>query len=147
MSASSIPENDELVVSPSILIPLSEIEIAFTRSSGPGGQHVNKTSTRAEITFDLKNSPSIPEQDRVWLLSRLATKLDSDGRIHIAAQEYRSQLRNKQKAIERLEAMLQEAIKRPKKRKKSKPTKSSVEARLKSKKKASDIKKQRREKF
>ena len=147
MSASSIPENDELVVSPSILIPLSEIEIAFTRSSGPGGQHVNKTSTRAEITFDLKNSPSIPEQDRVWLLSRLATKLDSDGRIHIAAQEYRSPLRNKQKAIERLEAMLQEAIKRPKKRKKSKPTKSSVEARLKSKKKASDIKKQRREKF
>jgi ribosome-associated protein len=147
MSASSIPESDGLVISRAIVIPLSEIEIAFTRSGGPGGQHVNKTSTRAEIMFDLAHSPYIPDSERVWLMGRLQSKLDGEGRIHIAAQEFRSQLRNKRAALERLQTMLHEAIKRPKKRKKSKPTKSSVEARLKSKKKASDIKKIRREKF
>ena len=147
MSASSIPGTDVLVISDKLTIPLAEIEIAFTRSSGPGGQHVNKTSTRAEITFDVPRSPSISEIDRSWLLSRLASRLDTEGKLHIAAQEYRSQLRNKSAAIERLQEMLQEALKRPKKRKKSKPTRSSVEARLKSKKRASDTKKLRREKF
>jgi ribosome-associated protein len=147
MSASSTPESDGLVISDRIVILLAEIEITFTRSSGPGGQHVNKTSTRAEIAFDLAHSPSIPEQDRAWLTTRLASKLDTEGRIRIAAQEYRSQLRNKQAAIERLQTMLQEALKRPKKRKRSKPTRSSVEARLTSKKRAGDIKKMRREKF
>jgi ribosome-associated protein len=147
MSVSSIPETDAIVVSDRLHIPRSELQIFFTRSSGPGGQHVNKTSTRAELAFDLKNSPSIPENDRDWLLAKLASKLDTEGVLRIAAQEYRSQLRNKEAAIERLQAMLQEAIKRPKKRKKSKPTKSSKEARLKSKKRAGEIKKQRREKF
>jgi ribosome-associated protein len=90
---------------------------------------------------------SIPEHERSWLLSRLGSKLDTNGQIHIAAQEYRSQRRNKQAAIERLRLMLQEALKRPKKRKKSKPSRSSVEARLQSKKRASETKKQRREKF
>jgi ribosome-associated protein len=147
MSASFIPESDTLLISDSLRIPLAEIEIAFTRSSGPGGQHVNKTSTRAEITFDVGHSPSIAERDRSWLLSRLASKLDTEGKLHIAAQEYRSQLRNKKAALDRLQELLQEALKRPKKRKRSKPSKSSIEARLKSKKRAGDIKKQRREKF
>ena len=147
MSASSIPETDAIVVSDRVQIPRSELQISFTRSSGPGGQHVNKTSTRAEIAFDLKNSPSISEDHRLWLGKQLQSKLDTEGILHIAAQEYRSQLRNKEAAIQRLQTMLQEAIKRPKKRKRSKPTRSAVESRLKSKKKAGEIKKQRREKF
>ena len=147
MSGSSILENDVLVISNTVRIPVSEVQNSFTRSSGPGGQHVNKTSTRAEITFDLQNSVSIPEHERSWLLTRLASKLDTNGQIHIAAQEYRSQRRNKQAAIERLREILQEALKRPKKRKKSKPSRSSVEARLQSKKRDSETKKQRREKF
>src|SRR5437762_9511989 len=113
---------ETIEITPQIRIPLAELRIAFTRSSGPGGQHVNKTSTRAEIAFDLAHSPSVPDADRQWLINRLASKLDSDGVLHIAAQEYRSQLRNKQAAIERLQEMLHEAIKRPKKRKKSKPS-------------------------
>lgn len=131
-------------VSEHIQIPLSELEVSFTRSSGPGGQNVNKTSTRVEITFDLAHSPSIHDDDRTWLMERLRSKLDTEGRIHIAAQEYRSQLRNRQAAIERLEEMLQQAIQRPKKRKKSKPTRSAVERRLDSKKRESEKKRERR---
>ncbi|MDP4198283.1 MAG: alternative ribosome rescue aminoacyl-tRNA hydrolase ArfB [Bacteroidota bacterium] len=131
-------------ISDRLQIPLAEIEISFTRSSGPGGQHVNKTSTRAEIAFDLAHSPSIPEADRAWMMGRLQSKLDTEGKLHIAAQEYRSQLRNRQAAIDRLEALLQQAILRPKKRKKSKPTRSAVERRLSSKKRESEKKRERR---
>jgi ribosome-associated protein len=126
-----------------IEVPLSEISITFVRSSGPGGQHVNKTSTQAELTFDLGHSPSIPESDRQWLVARLATKLDSHGVLRITSQEYRSQLRNKRVALEKLEQLLQTAIHRPKKRKKTRPTRSAVEKRLSSKKKDSEKKKMR----
>src|SRR5665213_3178265 len=88
-------------------IPLDEIRISFTRSSGPGGQHVNKTSTQAELTFDLGHSPSLSVVDRAWLLSRLASKLDSSGVLHISSQEFRSQLRNKNAVMEKLKAMLE----------------------------------------
>lgn len=131
-------------VSEWIEIPLTELEVSFTRSSGPGGQHVNKTSTRVEITFDLAHSPSLRDDDRAYLMERLRSKLDTEGRLHIAAQEYRSQLRNRQAAVDRLEAMLQQAILRPKKRKKSRPSKSAVERRLDSKKRESAKKRERR---
>jgi ribosome-associated protein len=138
---------DRIVLTDSIAIPLSELEIHFVRSSGPGGQHVNKTASQAEIIFDLGASPSIPEHDRVWLQSRLANKLDSSGRLHVTSQEHRSQRQNRSAAIEKLEALLAEAIKRPKKRKKTKPTKASVERRLTTKKKASEKKKSRNERY
>lgn len=130
-----------------ITVPMSEIEISFIRSSGPGGQHVNKTSTQAELLFDLLASPSIPDPDKRWLASRLTTKLDTAGVLRITAQEHRSQLRNKNAAVEKLQSMLQTALERPKRRKKTRPTRSSVEKRLTSKKKDSDKKKQRREQY
>jgi ribosome-associated protein len=139
-------EDDRIVLSPKISIPLADLEIRFIRSSGPGGQHVNKTSSQAEIVFDL-NSAHMPEEDRAWLLSRLSSKLDSEGRLRITAQTQRSQSQNKSEAIEKLDAMLTEALKRPKKRKKTKPTRSAVEKRLASKKRASDKKKSRNERF
>jgi len=108
---------------------------------------VNKTSTQAELVFDLANSPSITEADRTWLLSRLGSKLDSSGILRVTSQEYRSQLRNKQDALDKLESMLQSAIIRPKPRKKSKPSRSAVEKRITSKKKAGVKKRLRREKF
>jgi ribosome-associated protein len=136
-----------LSIGKNIEIPLSEIEISFTRSSGPGGQHVNKTSTQAELTFDLANSPSIPPQDRDWLLSRLASKLDSNGVLRVTAQEYRSQLRNKTGALEKLRSLLTEALIRPKKRKKTKPSAAAKRKRLDSKKKAGEKKRLRAERF
>jgi ribosome-associated protein len=81
------------------------------------------------------------------MLSRLATKLDSNGVLHISSQEYRSQLRNKNAALEKLQQLLQQAILRPRKRRKSKPSKSAVEKRLTSKKKAGEKKRLRGERF
>jgi ribosome-associated protein len=140
-------EENILWITDRLQIPLSEISISFIRSSGPGGQHVNKTSTQAELVFDLGNSPSINESDKAWLISRMATKLDSSGTLRVTSQEYRSQLRNKQDALEKLEAMLKSAITRPKPRKKSKPSRSAVETRIRSKKKAGEKKRLRQEKF
>jgi ribosome-associated protein len=140
-------EENILWITDRLQIPIAEIAISFVRSSGPGGQHVNKTSTQAELVFDLANSPSITEADRAWLISRLASKLDSSGILRVTSQEYRSQLRNKQDALEKLEAMLRSAILRPKPRKKSKPSRSAVEKRIGAKKKAGEKKRLRQEKF
>ena len=134
---------NQLIITNSLRIPLSEIDITYVRSSGPGGQHVNKTSTQAELTFDLAHSPSIIEFDRAWLISRLGTKLDTNGVLRITSQEFRSQLRNKNAALEKLQAMLTTAMHRPKKRKKTRPSRSAVEKRLTSKKKAGETKKLR----
>lgn len=132
---------------PRILIPFEEIRISYTRSGGPGGQHVNKTSTQAELTFDLAHSPSLSNADRAWLLERLASKLDSSGILHISSQEFRSQLRNKNAAIEKLQNLLESAIRRPKPRKKIKLSKAAKETRLRSKKIAGEKKKLRAERF
>jgi ribosome-associated protein len=136
-------EEKYLRISSRLRIPLEEIEIFYTRSSGPGGQHVNKTSTQAELAFDLARSPSISEEDRIWLLNRLAPKLDSEGRLRVTSQAYRSQLRNKNAALEKLASMLGNALVRPKGRKKTKPSKTAKETRLRSKKKASEKKRMR----
>jgi ribosome-associated protein len=128
-------------------IPLEEIRISFTRSGGPGGQHVNKTSTQAELTFDLAHSPSLSDADRSWLLDRLASKLDSSGVLHISSQEFRSQLRNKNAALEKLQTLLKNALVRPKARKKRKPSKAAKETRLRTKKLAGEKKKMRSERF
>lgn len=136
-----------LEISPSIRIPVSELQISFTRSGGPGGQHVNKTSTQAELTFDLAHSPSFHDADREWLLAKLSGRLDSTGNIRITAQDFRSQLRNKKAALEKLQQLLQQSLVRPKKRKKTKPSRSSVEKRLTSKKKDSEKKKNRSERW
>ncbi len=134
---------NQLIITESLRIPLAEIAIDFVRSSGPGGQHVNKTSTQAELTFDLAHSPSVSELDRAWLISRLGTKLDSSGVLRVTSQEFRSQLRNKNAALDKLQAMLAAAMHRPKKRKKTKPSRSAVEKRLAGKKKESEKKKMR----
>ena len=136
-----------LEITPHARIPLEEIRISFTRSSGPGGQHVNKTSTQAELAFDLAHSPSFSEADRAWLLNKLATKLDSTGVLHVSSQEFRSQLRNKNAALEKLQALLERAIERPRPRKKVKLSKAAKETRLRMKKIAGEKKKMRTERF
>ncbi|HET6400556.1 MAG TPA: alternative ribosome rescue aminoacyl-tRNA hydrolase ArfB [Candidatus Kapabacteria bacterium] len=140
-------ESPFLEIHPRLRIPLEEIRISFTRSSGPGGQHVNKTSTQAELTFDLEHSPSVSDADRAWLLERLASKLDSSGVLHISSQEFRSQLRNKNAAMEKLRDLLAGALQRPKPRKKVRLSKAAKETRLRSKKLAGEKKKLRAERF
>jgi ribosome-associated protein len=128
----------------SVVIPDSELSWRFSRSSGPGGQHVNTSSTAAELSFDVANSPSLSETFRERALERLANRL-VDGVVTIRAEEYRSQLRNRDAACERLAALLRDATAPPpRKRRPTKPSRGATQRRLDDKKRRSQTKKLRR---
>tara|TARA_R110002050_G_scaffold300786_1_gene472692 strand:- start:31641 stop:32045 length:405 start_codon:yes stop_codon:yes gene_type:complete len=114
-----------------------------SRSSGPGGQHVNKTSSKVEVIFDLGSTTLFSEEEKERLLQKLTTYLDSKGAIHVVCQSSRSQLKNKKTAIQNLIQLIENALIIPKKRKPSKPSKGVIERRLKQKKIRSDTKKNR----
>lgn len=113
---------------------LKELSFKGIRSSGPGGQHVNKTASKIEVTFDLESSDALSETEKERLRNKLATKISAEGIITIQCGETRSQHRNKAIAIERLVVLLHQNLKVAKKRKKTKPSKGVMERRLKSKK-------------
>jgi ribosome-associated protein len=126
---------------------MAELRERFSRSSGPGGQGVNTTDSRVELSFDVAGSPSIPADLRERLLERLASRL-IDGVVTIAASEHRSQLMNREAARARLVILLKEATAPPPpKRRATKPSRGSKERRLASKKRRSDVKKGRGGRF
>ncbi|QAA81873.1 aminoacyl-tRNA hydrolase [Aequorivita sp. H23M31] len=113
---------------------LTELSFKGIRSSGPGGQHVNKTASKVEVSFNIETSMAFSEQEKERLLHKLSSKISSDGLLILQCGETRSQHRNKAIVIERLLELIQQSLKVPKKRKKTKPSKSAIERRLKSKK-------------
>lgn len=115
-------------------ILLTELTFKALRSSGPGGQHVNKTASKVEVYYDLENSQALTESEKDRLRNKLSTKISSEGILSLQSGETRSQHRNKTIVIERLIELLQQNLKVAKPRKKTKPSKGSVERRLKSKK-------------
>ncbi|MCZ4317568.1 alternative ribosome rescue aminoacyl-tRNA hydrolase ArfB [Aequorivita viscosa] len=115
-------------------ILISELNFKGIRSSGPGGQHVNKIASKVEVSFDLENSQALSETEKERLRNKLASKITSEGIIMLQCGETRSQHRNKSIVIERLLALLQQNLKVAKPRKKTKPSKGAIERRLKSKK-------------
>jgi ribosome-associated protein len=119
-----------IVITPTIAIDESEIVERFARASGPGGQHVNKTSTAVELRFDIRRSPNIPDAVAVRAMRLAGSKLTQDGEIVIFAQEHRSQLRNREAALQRLIALIAEAAPAPVKRRPTKPSKGQKEKRL-----------------
>jgi ribosome-associated protein len=133
-------EPEALQISDSVSIPLTELEYRFSRSSGPGGQHVQKSSTRVELLFDVANSPSLDDDQRARVLKRLAGYVDSAGMLHLTSQSERSQWRNRQEVISRFQALMEEALKRPRRRKPTRPSKASKEKRLRDKKRQSEKK-------
>lgn len=134
---------DDIRVRGSLSIPESELSWRFSRSSGPGGQHVNTSATAAELSFDVAASPSLPEPLRARALDRLAGRLVR-GVLTIRAEEYRSQLRNRDAARARLAAVLADATAPPpKKRIPKKMPRGINERRLENKKRRSDLKRQR----
>ncbi|MFC4912886.1 alternative ribosome rescue aminoacyl-tRNA hydrolase ArfB [Actinomadura gamaensis] len=127
----------------SVFIPETELTWRFSRSSGPGGQHVNTSATAAELSFDVANSPSLPEPLRERALARLSGRL-VNGVLSIRAEEYRSQVRNREAAKTRLAAVLSDAIAPPpKKRIPKKVPRGINERRLENKRRRSDVKRGR----
>ncbi|HTY73794.1 MAG TPA: alternative ribosome rescue aminoacyl-tRNA hydrolase ArfB [Actinomycetes bacterium] len=134
----------DLRVNASVVIPESELSWRFSRSSGPGGQGVNTTDSRVELTYDVARSAALSEPQRARALQRLAGRL-VDGTVTITASQQRSQLRNREAAEHRLVEVLTAAIAPPPRpRRPTKATRASVERRLAAKKRRSEVKRLRR---
>ena len=133
-------------VTDSIELDESELEESFVRSSGPGGQNVNKLSTAVQLRFDVRRSPSLPNDVAIRLMKLAGSRMTKDGVLVIIAQNQRTQERNRADARDRLFAMIREAAVRPVQRRATKPSKSQKRERLKGKKHRSSIKSMRRSK-
>lgn len=128
----------------SISLDEREIEETFIRASGPGGQHVNKTSSAVQIRFDVRRSRSLPEEVAARLMELAGSRLTQDGVIVITAETHRSQRLNRQEALARLVALIRSAAIRRKARRPTRPTRASRERRLASKARRSSVKAGRR---
>ena len=138
---------DGLLVTRAFVVPEAELTERFSRSSGPGGQGVNTTDSRVELSYDVARSPSVPDHLRARVLQRLDSRL-VDGVLTIAASEHRSQLRNREAARERLAQLLREAAAPPPPRRRpTRPTLGSKERRLAQKKRRSETKRGRQGRF
>ena len=132
-----------LQITPALAIDESELEERFVRSSGPGGQNVNKVSTAVELRFDAARSPSLTEEVRTRLRSLAGSRMTADGVLLIDAREHRTQAANREEARNRLVALLRQATVRPKRRRKTRPTAGSKERRIETKKIRSSTKRDR----
>lgn len=132
------------VVRPGLVIPRHELAFRASRAGGPGGQHVNTSSTRVEVVWNARRSGALSEDERQRVLATLASRLDSDGNLRVVGSEYRSQARNREAAVERLGELVRKALQVPKARRRTRPTRSSVEKRIEAKKKVSSKKRERR---
>ena len=130
-------ERESIRVTRSVSIPLSEIELRFSRSSGPGGQHAQKTETRVEAIFDVEGSAALTPRQKQRIVRKAGPVLRA------VAQDERSQTRNRELAIERLSAQLAEALRVEKRRVATKPGKAAVERRLEQKRRRSKTKRLR----
>ena len=136
--------DNTLVVSPDLRIPLAELQYRASRSGGPGGQHVNTSSTRVEVTWDVAASPSLSPEQRARLLQQLATRLDTAGQLRLVSSGTRSQSRNKDDVTDRLRSTIAAALVVRRKRKATKPSRAAKAARLDAKRKRAATKRQRR---
>ncbi|MDZ4246380.1 MAG: alternative ribosome rescue aminoacyl-tRNA hydrolase ArfB [Dehalococcoidia bacterium] len=127
-------------ITPSITIDEKEIQQEFIRSTGPGGQNVNKVATAVQLRFDVANSPSLPEEVRRRLFSLGKKRITVEGILIIEARRYRTQGANRLDAVERLVELIRKAAEKPRIRRKTRPTLASKERRLESKKRRGDTK-------
>lgn len=136
-------DENVLSINSDVQIPLAELTFRFSTSSGPGGQHANRSATRVTLLFDVANSPSLPDAVRVRLLAKLAPRLDKAGVLHVDVQESRSQYQNRETAVLRFQTILANALTVPKKRRKTRPSRATVEQRLEEKKRRGRRKQER----
>lgn len=136
--------DEALVVNDSITIPRFELAFRATRAGGPGGQHVNTSSTRVELLWNPERSGVLSADQRSRIVEKLAARLDADGNVRVVASANRSQARNREDAERRLAELVRQALVVPKPRKKTRPSKAAKQRRLDSKKKHSSKKRDRR---
>ena len=134
----------KLDITPHLQIPLTELDYQASRSGGPGGQHVNTSSTRIELWWDIAGSPTLTPDQRALLLERLGSRLDGQGRLRLVSSGSRSQLRNREDVTERLQSVVAAALTPPKKRRPTKPSRAAKAARLEAKRRRSATKQDRR---
>jgi ribosome-associated protein len=135
----------DIIVSPTLTIPRAELQSRASRAGGPGGQHVNTSSTRIELLWDLTHSTVVTDEVRARLLAKLAGRLDAAGMVRVVASDRRSQAQNRQAAAERLASIVRQALIVPKKRRATRPTKASRQRRLSEKRRRGERKRDRRQ--
>jgi ribosome-associated protein len=127
-----------------VRIPLSELSYRFSRSGGPGGQNVNKVETRVEVRFTPAESSALTPEEVERISRKLAPRMTGEGEILVVADTTRHRERNRQEALDRLAALIEEALRVPKRRRKTRPTRASKERRLEEKRQRSETKRHRR---
>jgi ribosome-associated protein len=130
-------------IGPNLFLRDNELQFSFVCASGPGGQNVNKVATAAQLRFDVRHSPSLPDDLRVRLIRLAGSRMTSEGVLIIDARRFRTQERNREDAIERLRALILKAAEKPKPRRKTRPTLGSKKRRLNEKKQRGNTKKLR----
>ncbi len=136
-----------LIINRRVSIPETDLTLTFSRSSGPGGQNVNKLNTRVTVSLNISNCSTLTDEQKQTLRKALKNRIDKEGILHVSCQDYRSQHANRNAALQRLAEMVAKAFKPVKKRRPTKPTKASIERRLQSKQKRSQLKKLRAKTF
>ena len=135
----------EIEITDQLAIDEAEIRFDYIQSSGPGGQNINKVATAVQLRFDVRRSPSLPEDVRLRLERLAGKRLSDDGILIIEARRYRTQEHNRQDAVDRLAALIRKAAEKPKLRKRTRPTAQARQKRLEEKRRRSDIKRLRRQ--
>lgn len=136
-------DSESLIVNSSVSVPRAELSFRASRSGGPGGQHVNTSSTRIELVWDVVGSASLTEQQRLRVLDKLGNRINSEGQLLLAESGSRSQQQNREVVVDRFVELLAEALRVPKPRRKTRPPKAEKERRLQAKKRRSEIKRLR----
>ncbi|MCA9256709.1 MAG: aminoacyl-tRNA hydrolase [Phycisphaerales bacterium] len=131
-------------INPSVSIDEAELTFTYARSPGPGGQNVNKVATKAILRFNLAASRSLTETQKSLLFRKLSTRINSEGWLQVVCWRHRTQPANRREAIERFRDIVAGALRVPKKRRPTQPSRGSVERRLNEKRRRGDIKRQRR---
>jgi ribosome-associated protein len=132
-----------LAIDDRLSLPLAELSFATSRSSGPGGQNVNKVETRVTVAFPVATSPSLDERQRALVLERLATRINKEGVLQVSAQRHRSQAQNRSAALERLATLLHDALSEDPKRRPTRPPTAARRRRVTAKRQRGEVKRLR----